>query len=132
MNSEPKNLCPVVIVDDDPSIRSSFRRALESEGYAVTTFENGKQAVEGLTASPAPCLIFLDLMMPEMDGWEFLAARTALPLAYSQAPVVIVSANVDGQRAREQGVATYFRKPVDLDDLFDVTKRYCRPQPSQA
>ena len=63
---------PVLVVDDDPAMRDLVRRALEKEGIPVVEAEHGRAALERV-ARQTPALILLDLMMPEMDGFEFLA-----------------------------------------------------------
>jgi CheY-like chemotaxis protein len=63
---------PVLIVDDDVEVRQLLRRMLEPAGYAVVEAENGRVALEHLREGP-PSVILLDLMMPEMDGFEFVA-----------------------------------------------------------
>lgn len=70
---------PVAIVEDDDEIRESMKDALETEGYMVRAFRNGKEAIEELQNQLEPCIILLDLMMPIMDGWQFLEAKTKLP-----------------------------------------------------
>ena len=62
---------PVLIVDDDPDLRALLRRMLEREGYAVDEADNGRSALERVREH-TPGAILLDLMMPEMDGFEFL------------------------------------------------------------
>ena len=62
----------VLVVDDSPDIRDMASRAIQKAGWLVRTAENGKSALEMLEVE-APCLIFLDLMMPVMDGFEFLS-----------------------------------------------------------
>jgi signal transduction histidine kinase/CheY-like chemotaxis protein len=81
---------PVLVVDDDASIRELFRRALQKEGCAVAEAENGKVALE-VIARQQPALILLDLMMPEMDGFEFLEALRREERG-RDIPVVIVTA----------------------------------------
>ena len=66
----------VVLVEDDDCIRMAFAEILESEGYEVLTFNNGREAIEGLMGFEEPCLILLDWMMPEMNGAQFLEARS--------------------------------------------------------
>ena len=61
----------VLVVDDDPSARDVAQRALQQEGWHVTTAENGRVALDRIAES-RPALILLDLLMPEMDGFEFL------------------------------------------------------------
>ena len=81
---------PVLVVDDDAGIRLLLRRILEAEGYAVVEAENGRAALERM-GERAPGAILLDLMMPEMDGFEFLSALRERE-AWRQIPVVIVTA----------------------------------------
>src|SRR5205807_544005 len=63
---------PVLVVDDDAGLRQLLRRMLEPEGYAVVEAENGRVALERLR-DVSPSVVLLDLMMPEMDGFEFVA-----------------------------------------------------------
>jgi CheY-like chemotaxis protein len=81
---------PVLVVDDDPGVRSLLRRILEAEGYTVIEAENGRAAFERI-GQRTPGAILLDLMMPEMDGFEFLSALHERA-AWRQIPVVIVTA----------------------------------------
>jgi CheY-like chemotaxis protein len=81
---------PVLVVDDDESIRGLLRRILESEGYTVVEAENGRAALD-CVSQRMPGAILLDLMMPEMDGFEFLTALHERE-AWRQIPVVIVTA----------------------------------------
>ena len=69
---------PVLVVEDDPATREVIRRALERDGWMVSEAENGRGGLAAL-AGQAPDLVVLDLMMPEMDGFEFVAElrRTA-------------------------------------------------------
>jgi CheY-like chemotaxis protein len=81
---------PVLVVDDDAAVRLLLRRILEAEGYTVVEAENGRAALERL-GERTPGAILLDLMMPEMDGFEFLSALHERE-AWRQIPVVIVTA----------------------------------------
>jgi CheY-like chemotaxis protein len=65
----------MVVIEDDSSIREMMSLELHSEGYNVTAFCNGEEALEGLRSVRDPCLILLDLMMPVMGGLEFLRER---------------------------------------------------------
>jgi signal transduction histidine kinase/CheY-like chemotaxis protein len=81
---------PVLIVEDDPDIREMMRRALEQDGWIVLEAENGKVALQKVEEKK-PDLILLDLMMPEMDGFEFVTALRKNQ-AWSAIPVVVVTA----------------------------------------
>jgi signal transduction histidine kinase/DNA-binding response OmpR family regulator len=80
----------VLLVDDDPALRELLRRTLDKEGYTVVEAENGRVALERLRTT-TPGLILLDLLMPEMDGFEFLAELRRHE-AWRPIPVVIVTA----------------------------------------
>jgi signal transduction histidine kinase/CheY-like chemotaxis protein len=81
---------PVLIVEDDDSIREMMRRSLELDGWVVREAENGKVALQRMEEQ-RPELILLDLMMPEMDGFEFVEVLRKNP-AWIGIPVVVVTA----------------------------------------
>ncbi len=113
---------PVMVVEDDPDQREAITVALESEGYAVVTAESGIEALERLGGGPRPCMILLDLMMPEMDGIQFRAEQLKSE-TLARIPVVVVSAYGQVTRAKSLHVADYLPKPVDLDRLLAVIER---------
>jgi len=81
---------PVLLIEDDPGTREMFRRLLEKEGWKVREAENGRVGLERL-AEETPALIMLDLMMPEMDGFEFVATLRANEI-WRLIPVLVVTA----------------------------------------
>lgn len=116
----------ILVIEDDVDIRDALQQVLELEGYAVSTAGNGREGIESLEAmAEMPCVILLDLMMPVMNGWEFLAAQRASP-PLAGIPVVVVTAA--GDKAKTVDTAAYLKKPVDLNALLDVVKRYCPAQ----
>jgi len=117
---------PVMVVEDDPDQREAVVLALESEGYAVVAAGSGVEALEALEAGSRPCMILLDLMMPEMDGVDFRRAQLASP-ALAEIPVVVVSAFGQLTRAKYLRVADYLPKPVDFDRLLAVIERVTHP-----
>jgi signal transduction histidine kinase/DNA-binding response OmpR family regulator len=109
--------CPVLVIDDDPVARSLMRTLLEKEGWAVSEAATG---IEGLARMEAerPSLIFLDLMMPEMDGFEFAAEVRRHP-EWRSIPIVVVTAQdlTNEDRRRLNGhVETILRKHADSHD----------------
>ncbi len=88
-----------LVVDDDEGIRSLFRRALEDDGWTVTEAENGAVALEAVAVQP-PDLVLLDLMMPVMDGFEFVMHYRKLE-GCLQTPVIVVTAKDLDQSERE-------------------------------
>ena len=87
----PHPPCPVLLVDDDPAARGMMRTILEKEGWAVSEAENGRAALERMEQE-RPCLILLDLMMPEMDGFEF-ATRMRHHPEWRTIPIVVLTAH---------------------------------------
>jgi CheY-like chemotaxis protein len=91
---------PVLVVDDDATVRQLLRRMLEPEGYTVVEAENGRAALERL-GEGSPALILLDLMMPEMDGFEFLTEFRRNE-GWRTIPVVVVTAKDLSRDERER------------------------------
>jgi CheY-like chemotaxis protein len=117
----------ILIVEDDEDIRSDLVAILSVKGYSVAGTANGQEALAHLRSPPGgvalPSVILLDMRMPVMNGWEFLAAQRQDPLL-SAIPVIICSGdgNVDPQAVRAAG---FLRKPFELSHLFTLLKQYC-------
>ncbi len=110
---------PVLIVEDDPEVRESLRRLLSDEGYEVTTAAEGQEGLERLHAQPQPCCVVLDLMLPNMDGFEFRVRQMGDP-EVAAIPVIVLSAGGDVERkVAHLGVAASLTKPPDFDRLLD-------------
>jgi signal transduction histidine kinase/CheY-like chemotaxis protein len=91
--------CPVLIVEDDAATRALTRKILEAEGWKVSEAVNGRIALERMEEE-RPCLILLDLMMPEMDGFEFAARVRRHPEWRSIPIVVLTSHDLTGEERR--------------------------------
>jgi CheY-like chemotaxis protein len=120
---EPGTLGSILLVDDEEAIRQVLSLALEMEGYKIFTAANGKEGLAALSRIPRPFLILLDLMMPVMDGWDFLAALRKNP-AYATIPVVVITAFA-GETGSTPGIET-FKKPVELNQIFATVRKYSR------
>jgi len=114
----------VLLVDDDEDLRDSIADLLRQRGYFVETAEDGHAALATIAAHRMPCVVLLDLVMPGMDGWKFLAVAQADP-RMSSIPIVIASAHAATHAPA--GAAGVLRKPFDLDELFAVVERHCGP-----
>lgn len=115
-----------LIVEDDADIRETFQVALDLEGYHVFTAANGREALEQLRVMPLkPCVIFLDLMMPVMNGNEFLNVIEKDP-ELSKIPVVVVSAFTS--RLNSAHARGMISKPVNLNQLLSITHQFCRKE----
>ncbi|MBZ4422171.1 response regulator [Myxococcus sp. RHSTA-1-4] len=121
----------VMAVDDDPDILLAFKDVLEMEGYAVLLARSGREALELLRKGARPAVILLDLMMPDINGWDFRELQAA-DASLASLPVVVVSGQgVSASDVARLGVDGYLKKPVDLDQLLSTVERYVRPQPLQ-
>jgi CheY-like chemotaxis protein len=111
----------VLVVEDNPDIREVFRDALEIEGVPVMTACNGREGLAALQNISTPCLILLDLMMPIMNGYEFLEALVQRP-DHDRFGVWIVSAEFDMEDrvASAPGVLGFIPKPCDLADIVSA------------
>jgi CheY-like chemotaxis protein len=112
---------PVLIVEDDPDIRDATAILLEDEGYRVAQAENGLKALEVITRGPAPSLVLLDLMMPVMDGQEFLQRLKALGPPRADLPVVVMTAAHNPSVPEAKQV---IRKPYSVDVLLEAVARF--------
>jgi CheY-like chemotaxis protein len=113
----------VMVVEDDFDCRESVCEVLRYDGYHVVAASNGVEALRYLEANPPPGLILLDLMMPVMNGWQFMDERKARP-ALAQIPVALLSAERDlAGRAAELGVAGYICKPLDVEGLLGTVRK---------
>ena len=114
---------PVLVVDDDPTIRALVVEALTDDGYPVVEATDGQEALQ-LCGTADPCLILLDMRMPVMDGWAFASAyREQFRL---RAPVIVMTAARDARTWADQiGADGVLPKPFDLADLSALVQRFC-------
>ena len=115
----------ILVVEDDQYIRDSLAELLQDEGYQVTIARDGQEGLDQLKFPTLPNLILLDLMMPVKDGFQFRAEQRVDP-RLAQIPVVIFSADTGVNQPHEQFEgAAILKKPVDLDALLAMVKKYC-------
>ncbi len=115
----------VLIVDDDADVLEAMQLVLEDLGYEVLVAPEGSKALDLLRKGAAPSVILLDLMMPGMNGRQFIAEARREALL-DEIPVVVVSG---GAFRKEDvlalGVADCLTKPVDLQRLASTLCKYC-------
>jgi CheY-like chemotaxis protein len=120
---------PILIVDDDRDIREILAETLEDRGFAVVTAANGLDALKLIRSLPAaPGVVLLDLMMPVMDGYEFLEERRK-DGALGAIPVVIVTAGHRVERHRIDEGDSIVPKPIDLPRLLGLLQDLGYQQP---
>ncbi|HEX7586912.1 MAG TPA: response regulator [Anaerolineae bacterium] len=115
--SRPLGKKTVLVVDDDNSIRELLKQELEAEGYGVRQAADGRAALAEVKREK-PDLIILDVMMPELSGFDVAAVLRNAPETLS-IPIVILSVMQDQQRGYRLGVDRYFTKPTDTKLLLD-------------
>jgi len=110
----------ILVVDDDGIILEIVENMLTSE-YDVVTAKSGKEALGLFYQGLVPHLVLLDLMMPEMSGWDTYRRIKAISGLHDTAMAILTSSEdpKDIQRARRMGVVDYIKKPVEKDDLLD-------------
>src|SRR5437879_11204936 len=115
----------VLIVDDDERVREYVRVNLEMEGYSVREASSAEQGLAVLE-EVSPDLILLDVMMPEVDGWEMLR-RVQDRHGVGSIPVIMFSGKVDEQsmaEAEKRGAQGYIGKPFNPQQLIASTKQF--------
>jgi CheY-like chemotaxis protein len=114
----------VLVVEDNPDIRTLLSDALADAGFEARAVENGAEALT-FAAEWRPDVMILDLMMPVMDGPTFLRNRQRSPVL-STIPVMVLTAQPGHHRVLEGlDVTVVLRKPYDLDELVDAVGAIC-------
>jgi CheY-like chemotaxis protein len=128
--------CPVLVVEDDLATQEMITRMLQKEGWRVYTAENGRVALEKV-AENMPALILLDLMMPEMDGFEFVN-ELRKNILWRSIPVVVVTSKdlsaedrekLEGHVQRIVQKGAYSREAL-LSEIRDQVKLVSRQKPA--
>jgi CheY-like chemotaxis protein len=114
----------VLIVDDDVRNIFSLTSMLEDHGMTVSFAENGRDALEKLDAIPGIDLVLMDVMMPEMDGYETTRAVREKP-QFRQLPIIALTAKAmkgDREKCIAAGASDYITKPVDPEQLLSLMR----------
>ena len=119
----------ILLVEDNELNREIAGEILQMTGAEVETAENGKIAVEKVEASPEGLydLVFMDIQMPVMNGYEATAAIRSLPGEQGKLPIVAMTANAfaeDVQLAKNTGMNGHLAKPLDMNKLNDVLENW--------
>jgi CheY-like chemotaxis protein len=112
----------IVVVDDEFDILESIRMVLEEEGYRVEGCTDGKAGLQKIAAL-RPDLVFLDVMMPIMSGYEVLQFLEKDP-TLSHIPVVMMSAVFPPMKQEDCGWHSFLRKPFELDSLLEMVAKH--------
>jgi two-component system, chemotaxis family, chemotaxis protein CheY len=115
----------VLVVDDESNMRVLFRRVLEKGGFQVTDAASGWIGLEALRRDRSICLVLLDLLMPEMDGFRFRRDQMADPRLAQIPTVIVTGADLSTIVHEELKAADYLLKPVSPGHLLSVAAHYC-------
>ena len=114
----------VLVVDDDVRNVFALTSALEANGMEVVFAENGRAGIETLEQNPDVDLVLMDIMMPELDGYEAMREIRGMP-EFTDLPIISLTAKAmkgDRERSIESGASDYITKPVDTDQLLSLMR----------
>jgi CheY-like chemotaxis protein len=114
----------VLVVDDDIRNIYSLTNALEEQGMICMTAENGKVALDMLKTDPAIDIVLMDVMMPEMDGYE-ATKEIRSNFILNKLPVIALTAKAmkgDREKCLEAGMSDYISKPVNIEQLLSLMR----------
>jgi CheY-like chemotaxis protein len=119
----------ILIAEDNDDVRETIADTLRSEGYQVYAEKDGKEALARLRTLKGPTLVLLDLMMPVMNGWEFLDAQKADAVLAPHQIVTIsaVAATESLHDSTPLKTAGTLQKPLMMEPLMDTVVRFCGP-----
>jgi CheY-like chemotaxis protein len=110
----------VCVIDDDDDLRETLVMMLGYEGYEVSDFASAREAIRRIEGGQPVDVILLDLMMPEMNGWEFCRHRMQSEVLVS-VPVIVITAR--RPVSPPPGVSEVIYKPFDVDDLLQAISK---------
>jgi CheY-like chemotaxis protein/GAF domain-containing protein len=116
----------VLVVDDDARNIFALSSALERRGMTVLTATTGREALETLQSTPGVAIVLMDVMMPEMDGYETMRAIREQP-SFRRLPIVALTARAmkgDREKCLEAGASDYLAKPVNTEQLLAVLRAW--------
>ncbi len=115
----------VLIVDDCADFREALTCLLTLRGDEVVNAASGRELFERFAGGLRPCMMLLDLRMPDMDGWE-VWKRMQADADLRNTPVVILSGEIpDAAHARAVGIRAFLQKPTAAADVADAVERHC-------
>jgi len=125
MNSQEQKVnSTILVIDNDPSTSAVFKKLLESKGYQVLTSNSGRESLE-IVQRVMLDLIILDLLMPEMDGWQLCKAIREM----TRTPILIISAIESPEiitKTLDLGADDYLVKPISSYTLLAHIKNLVR------
>lgn len=127
MSTQSQDTAKIMVIDDSQTIRRTAETLLAREGYQVITAQDGFEALSKV-ADYKPDLIFIDIMMPRLDGYQACALIKANP-SFNKTPVIMLSSKdglFDRARGRIVGSDEYLTKPFTKDELLGAVRAHVR------
>ncbi|GAA5089235.1 hypothetical protein GCM10023210_13800 [Chryseobacterium ginsengisoli] len=115
----------ILIVDDDPRNIFALRLTLKSRGYQIESCTMAQEAIDILQKDNGFKVVLMDMMMPEMDGYQAIKIIKDIP-STSKIPVIAVTAQAmpeDRQKCLDAGAQDYVSKPIDVDQLITAIEK---------
>lgn len=115
----------VLIVDDDPRNIFALKITLKARNYQTESCTSAREAITFIENDPLIDIVLMDMMMPEMDGYEALKIIRNMP-SNSQIPVIAVTAQAmqgDREKCLEAGADEYISKPINVDQLLNAIEK---------
>ena len=127
MSTATENTAKVMVIDDSQTIRRTAETLLAREGYTVITAQDGFEALSKI-ADHQPDIIFIDIMMPRLDGYQACALIKGNP-RYGRTPIIMLSSKdglFDRARGRIVGSDEYLTKPFTKDELIGAVRAHIK------
>ena len=116
----------ILIVDDEYDIASTLELAFNMENYEVKLSTSGLEALEVLKIGPMPDIIISDIMMPIMNGYDFVQKVREIK-RFDHIPILLMSAGrVHKEKLESINYSGYIRKPFDLDEVLDLVHKHLK------
>src|SRR5690348_9899108 len=116
----------ILVVDDDDELREALCVFFRTNGYAVHEARSGDEAMEALLAGLRPCIILLDVLMPDKNGFMFRANQQSNLPEIEGVPLIAHSGVRDlAEYAKQLQARAFIQKPAKLDDILAVVREHC-------
>jgi CheY-like chemotaxis protein len=109
----------ILVVEDDADHLEAVREILEDEGYIVEGADDGSVGLDRLLRGPSPDALLVDLLMPVMDGWRFIAEVKERP-ALAEIPIIVISGSGERTLVSAPVSAGYLEKPINAARLLET------------
>ncbi|HEX8719146.1 MAG TPA: response regulator [Pyrinomonadaceae bacterium] len=129
-DAEPERGVQILHAEDDQLVAAMVGEILRSQGWGVTTLDDGLSALREIEGATHYDLILVDKQLPGVDGLELVRRARELPHR-QQVPVVMLSAEDSGREARSAGASAFLRKPEDVHALVETVARLLGRKPKQ-